>query len=66
MTLLETRVVGEQWDECRRLKTHATLVGIFLVVAHIAMIAGMLDPTVLGWDPTHVMPDGTPMEGMTH
>ena len=66
MTLLETRVVGEQWDERRRLKTHATLVGIFLVVAHIAMIAGMLDPTVLGWDPTHVMPDGIPMEGMTH
>ena len=66
MTLLETRVVGEPWDERRRLKTHATLVGIFLVVAHVAMIAGMLDPTVLGWDPTHVMPDGIPMEGMTH
>lgn len=66
MTLLETRVLGARWDDERRLKTHATFVGIFLVVAHVAMIAGMLDPTVLGWNPTHVMDDGTQMPGMNH
>ena len=66
MTLLETRVVGAGWDDQRRLKIHATLVGLFLVVAHIAMIAGMLDPAVAGWDPAHTMTDGSPMEGMTH
>jgi len=66
MSLMETGVLAEGWDEQRRLKLHATFVGIFLVVAHIAMIAGMLDPTVLGWQPTHVMDDGTSMAGMTH
>lgn len=66
MTLLETRVLGGDWDAQRRLKVHATLVGVFLVVAHVAMIAGMLDPAVLGWDPTHVMDDGSTMEGMHH
>lgn len=66
MSLLETRVVGEGWDDQRRLKVHATLVGLFLVVAHIAMIAGMLDPSVLGWDPSHLMQDGARMDGLTH
>jgi hypothetical protein len=66
MTLLETRVLGAGWDAQHRLKIHATFVGIFLVVAHVAMIAGMLDPTVLGWDPSHVMTDGSQMPGMSH
>ncbi|MBO9555034.1 DUF6803 family protein [Cellulomonas sp.] len=66
MSLLETRVLGAGWDAQHRLKVHATFVGMFLVVAHVAMIAGMLDPTVLGWQPTHVMDDGTQMAGMTH
>lgn len=66
LALLETRVVGESWDDRTRLKAHATLVGIFLVVAHIAMIAGMLDPTVLGWDPSHMMDDGSSMAGLHH
>ena len=29
-------------------KIHATCVALFLVLGHIAMIAGMLDPTLLG------------------
>jgi hypothetical protein len=64
LTLLETRVLGAGWDAERRLKAHATFVGIFLVVAHVAMIAGMLDPSVLGWNPAHVMDNGTTMPGM--
>lgn len=67
MTLLESRVVGADWDDRHRLRVHATLVGLFLVVAHVAMIAGMLDPGVVaGWEPTHVMGDGSHMHGMTH
>jgi hypothetical protein len=66
ISLLETRVLGAGWDEQRRLKVHATMVGVFLVVAHIAMIAGMLDPAVAGWDPSHVMDDGSTMTGMAH
>jgi len=66
LSLLETRVVGAGWTPEHRLRVHATLVGVFLVVAHVAMIAGMVDPGVTGWDPSHVMDDGTTMEGMTH
>mgnify|MGYP000193222870 CR=1 FL=1 len=32
-------------------KVHATCVALFLVFGHIAMIAGMLDPTLLGYVP---------------
>jgi hypothetical protein len=29
------------------LKVHAFFVGMFLIFAHIAMIAGMVDPTIV-------------------
>ncbi|WP_240675212.1 DUF6803 family protein [Cellulomonas endophytica] len=66
LALVETRVVGPAWDADRRRAVHAGLVGLFLVVAHVAMIAGMLDPTVLGWAPTHTMTDGATMPGTSH
>lgn len=64
ITLVELRLIGR--TERHALKLHATFVGIFLVVAHVAMIFGMLDPTVLGWVdmsqwPAHQMPDGSLM-----
>jgi hypothetical protein len=47
MTLLEFGLIGRGKDELGKLKLHAILVGIFLVVAHIAMIFGMLNPDLL-------------------
>jgi hypothetical protein len=47
MALLELKVVGRSADALSRLKLHAVFVGLFLVVAHIAMIFGMLNPTLL-------------------
>ncbi|MEN6461964.1 MAG: DUF6803 family protein [Syntrophomonas sp.] len=47
ITLLELGIIGKNKDEIEKLKLHATFVGIFLVVAHIAMIFGMLDPGLL-------------------
>ena len=44
MLLLEIGAIGRQRDEVGKLKLHAIFVGIFLVVAHIAMIVGMLNP----------------------
>lgn len=44
MTLLELGLIGRKRDEIGKLKLHAVLVGIFLVVAHVAMIFGMLNP----------------------
>lgn len=46
MTLLEFGVIGKGKDETGKLKLHAVLVGIFLVVAHIAMIFGMINPDI--------------------
>lgn len=47
LALLDLRLVGGGLSDDARLKAHATLVAVFLVVAHIAMIFGMLDPTLL-------------------
>lgn len=58
--LIELGVLGRGTDRAR-LKLHATFVGFFLIVAHIAMIFGMLDPTLLGYLPA----DSVPAEGMT-
>ncbi|MGE5543723.1 MAG: DUF6803 family protein [Bacillota bacterium] len=58
MALLELGLIGKNRDEIDKLKLHATLVSIFLIVAHVAMIFGMLDPNLLMADPK------TPMNGM--
>ncbi|MFC4059011.1 DUF6803 family protein [Planomonospora corallina] len=49
IALLELRVLGRGLTDTTRLKWHAAFVGLFLVVAHIAMIFGMLDPTLFGY-----------------
>jgi len=51
ITLVELGVIGR--DAASALKWHATFIAIFLVVAHIAMIFGMLDPSVLGYQMLH-------------
>lgn len=48
LALLDLRVLGRGLDAEAKLKLHAALVAVFLVVAHVAMIFGMLDPAVLG------------------
>ncbi|MDP4182101.1 MAG: permease [Bacillota bacterium] len=47
MALLEIGAIGRIRDEVGKLKLHAIFVGIFLVVAHVAMIFGMLNPELL-------------------
>jgi hypothetical protein len=51
ITLVELGFIGR--DAAGALKWHATFIAIFLVVAHIAMIFGMLDPSVLGYRMLH-------------
>ena len=48
IALIELGMLGRGRDALGRLKLHAWLVGLFLVTAHVAMIAGMLDPGLLG------------------
>lgn len=47
MALLELGVVGQKLASNDQLKLHVLFVAIFLVVAHVAMIFGMLNPTLL-------------------
>lgn len=49
LALLEFGLIKRNSSNEEKLKTHAMFVALFLVVAHIAMIFGMLNPTVLGW-----------------
>ena len=47
LALLDLGLIAKGRDEEEKLKLHATFVAIFLVVAHVAMIFGMLDPALL-------------------
>ncbi len=47
LALLGLGVLQRNKSDYEHLKLHATFVGVFLVVAHIAMIFGMLDPRIL-------------------
>ncbi|HEX2926547.1 MAG TPA: DUF6803 family protein [Ruminiclostridium sp.] len=46
MALLDMNLIGRKRNEIGKLKLHVIFVGIFLVVAHIAMIFGMIDPSL--------------------
>ncbi len=56
MALLELGVIGKGKDEQQKLKLHAIFVGLFLIIAHIAMIFGMVNPEVFGYGATMTMP----------
>lgn len=47
MALLDLRLIGADWPHGKRLGWHAVAVAVFLVVAHVAMVFGMMDPTLL-------------------
>ena len=51
MALLDLRWIGARLTDEQRMGWHAGCVAVFLVVAHVAMIFGMLDPTLLGGAP---------------
>lgn len=54
LALIDLGIIKRGKGPEEKLRLHATFVAIFLVVAHIAMIFGMLNPTLLGWTPTPV------------
>lgn len=51
ITLVELGLIGA--DATSALKWHASFIAVFLVVAHVAMIFGMLDPGLLGYQMLH-------------
>ena len=46
MALLELGIIAKNRSSEGRIKLHASFVALFLVVAHVAMIFGMLSPAV--------------------
>ena len=65
IALQDLGVTHKDASEEKKLAYHATYVAVFLVFAHLAMIAGMTDPALLGYqgEASHVMPDGQMMKG---
>lgn len=61
IALLELGVLGKGRTEDEKMKLHFILLTVFLVVAHVAMVFGMVDPTIMGWSP-----QGVPMKGHAH
>jgi hypothetical protein len=49
MALMGLGILGKNRSEHSKLWLHATFVAIFLVVAHVAMIFGMLNPMLFGY-----------------
>lgn len=47
IALLDINILGRHMTEEQKMIIHAIFVGIFLVVAHVAMIFGMLSPEIL-------------------
>ena len=55
IALQEFGLVNQGMNREGKLKIHAICVALFLVFGHIAMISGMLDPGLLGYQPAHTM-----------
>lgn len=49
LSLIDIGAIARKKTVEQKLKLHATFVAIFLVVAHVAMIFGMLNPAILGF-----------------
>ena len=73
IALQDLELIHKGASEERKLGYHAIYVAVFLVFAHLAMIAGMMDPALLGYQgdvvhdmpaqQQHMMPDGQMMKG---
>ena len=51
ITLMEFGLLGKNFSKSQRTHAHFLLLISFLVVSHVAMIFGMVDPVVTGWNP---------------
>ena len=53
IALQELGLVNKGLDQMGRLRIHAICVALFLIFGHVAMISGMLDPAILGYNSPH-------------
>lgn len=52
ITLLNLGVIFRDASTHKKQIVHSVSIGVFLVIAHVAMIFGMINPTVTGWQDT--------------
>lgn len=55
IAMLETGIIAKGKTDEEKLKIHAGFVCVFLLVAHIAMVFGMLNPEILGYHASSLM-----------
>ena len=53
IALLELGIIGRHKSQDEKMKLHFLLLILFLIVAHVAMVFGMVDPAIMGWNPQH-------------
>lgn len=53
LALIDLGLIRRKASVEEKLALHAGFVALFLIVAHVAMIFGMMDPAVLGFTPLH-------------
>jgi hypothetical protein len=51
IALLELGLIGRGKTDAEKMKLHFILLTAFLVVSHVAMVFGMVDPAIMGWNP---------------
>jgi hypothetical protein len=56
IALLELGLIARGQTDTDKMKLHFILLTVFLVVAHVAMVFGMVDPAILGWNPGAAVP----------
>ena len=67
IALQEMGVISKAFDEKRKMHRHILLLVTFLIVSHVAMVFGMVSPSLGGWQPApqYDMMDSN-MSGMHH
>ncbi|MBP2650515.1 MAG: hypothetical protein H6Q74_1340 [Firmicutes bacterium] len=50
IALLELGLIGKRKTDNQKMKLHFIILIVFLVVNHVAMVFGMVDPTLMGWN----------------
>lgn len=63
IALIDLGLICKNKSESEKMKIHFIILAVFLVVTHIAMVFGMVDPTIMGWNPSRA---GQQMQHMQH
>lgn len=55
ISLMELNIIGHKLEPQKRMKAHFQWLIVFLIIGHVAMVFGMLNPMLSGWHPSSQM-----------